>query len=54
MMFGYACRETDDYMPLPLDLSHRLLKVLAELRREGGQMGYLRPDSKSGHDRVRR
>ena len=47
MMFGYACRETDDYMPLPLDLSHRLLKVLAELRREGGEMGYLRPDSKS-------
>lgn len=47
MMFGYACRETDDYMPLPLDLSHRLLKVLAELRREGDQMGYLRPDSKS-------
>ena len=47
MMFGYACRETDDYMPLPLDLSHRMLRVLADLRREGGRMPYLRPDSKS-------
>ena len=47
MMFGYACRETDDFMPLPLDLSHRLLRVLAELRREGNEMDYLRPDSKS-------
>lgn len=47
MMFGYACRETDDFMPLPLDLSHRLLRVLAELRRDGREMDYLRPDSKS-------
>ena len=47
MMFGYACRETDDYMPLPLDLSHRLLMVLADLRREGTEIPYLRPDSKS-------
>jgi S-adenosylmethionine synthetase len=47
MMFGYACTETDDYMPLPLDLSHRILQVLAEIRREGEVMTYLRPDSKS-------
>ncbi len=47
MMFGYACTETDDYMPLPLDLSHRMLQVLAEIRREGKEMTYLRPDSKS-------
>lgn len=47
MMFGYACTETDNYMPLPLDLSHRLLKVLSEIRREGKEMIYLRPDSKS-------
>ena len=47
MMFGYACRETDNYMPLPLDLSHRLLKELAAIRREGVEMTYLRPDSKS-------
>ncbi len=47
MMFGYACTETDDFMPLPLDLSHRILQVLAEIRREGKQMTYLRPDSKS-------
>ncbi|HNQ66738.1 MAG TPA: methionine adenosyltransferase [Bacteroidales bacterium] len=47
MMFGYACTETDDYMPLPLDLSHRMLQVLAEIRREGKEMVYLRPDSKS-------
>jgi len=47
MMFGYACRETDDYMPLPLELSHRLLYELAAIRREGKQMKYLRPDSKS-------
>ena len=38
MMFGYACRETDDFMPLPLDLSHRLLMVLADLRREGTEI----------------
>jgi S-adenosylmethionine synthetase len=47
MMFGYATRETDNYMPLALDLSHRLLQELAEIRREGKQMTYLRPDSKS-------
>ena len=47
MMFGYACRETDKYMPLPLELSHRLLKELAAIRREGVEMTYLRPDSKS-------
>jgi len=47
MMFGYACRESDDYMPLPIELSHRLLLELAAIRREGKQMTYLRPDSKS-------
>jgi S-adenosylmethionine synthetase len=47
MMFGYACRDTDDYMPLPLELSHRILIELAAIRREGKVMTYLRPDSKS-------
>jgi len=47
MMFGYACTDTDDLMPLPLDLSHRMLQVLAEIRREGKVMTYLRPDAKS-------
>ena len=47
MMFGYACDETDTYMPLTLDLSHRLLRALADIRREGKEMTYLRPDSKS-------
>ncbi len=47
MMFGYACRETDNYMPLPLELSHLLLSELAALRKEGKKMKYLRPDSKS-------
>ena len=48
MMFGYACRETENFMPLPLDLSHRLLKELADIRRESpSPMPYLRPDSKS-------
>jgi S-adenosylmethionine synthetase len=47
MMFGYASRETDEFMPLPLDLSHILLQQLAEIRKEGKQMTYLRPDSKS-------
>ena len=47
MMFGYACRETDNFMPLPLELSHRLLSELALIRKEGKEMTYLRPDSKS-------
>ncbi|MCM1291996.1 MAG: methionine adenosyltransferase [Bacteroides sp.] len=57
MMFGYACDETDSYMPLPLDLSHRLLRELADIRRNqdamtytdeyGVERTYLRPDSKS-------
>ena len=47
MMFGYATNETDNYMPLGLDLAHRLLVVLAEIRREGKVMTYLRPDAKS-------
>jgi S-adenosylmethionine synthetase len=47
MMFGYATRETDDYMPLALDLSHKILKELAALRRENDEITYLRPDSKS-------
>ncbi|HLW19515.1 MAG TPA: methionine adenosyltransferase, partial [Cyclobacteriaceae bacterium] len=47
MMFGYATSETENYMPLALDLSHRLLKVLAELRREGNEIPYLRPDAKA-------
>lgn len=47
MMFGYACRETDSYMPISIDLSHKLLQELAEIRREGQLMTYLRPDAKS-------
>ncbi len=47
MMFGYACRETDNYMPLPLELAHLLLRELAAIRREGKAMKYLRPDAKS-------
>ncbi|WP_421920991.1 methionine adenosyltransferase [Marinifilum sp.] len=47
MMFGYASKETDNYMPLSLELSHRLLVELASIRREGKEMTYLRPDSKS-------
>ena len=47
MMFGYACRETDNYMPLALELSHRLLRELAAIRKAGQEMTYLRPDSKS-------
>lgn len=47
MMFGYASNETQDYMPLALDLSHKLLQELAELRRENNEIKYLRPDSKS-------
>lgn len=47
MMFGYACSETDNYMPLPLELSHMLLRELAAIRKEGKLMKYLRPDAKS-------
>ncbi len=47
MMFGYASKETDDYMPLSLDISHILLQELAAIRKEGVNMTYLRPDSKS-------
>ena len=47
MMFGYASKETDHFMPLSLELSHLLLKELAAIRREGKEMTYLRPDSKS-------
>jgi S-adenosylmethionine synthetase len=47
LMFGYASRETDEFMPLPLDLSHILLQELAAIRKEGAYMHYLRPDSKS-------
>ena len=47
MMFGYATNETENYMPLALDLSHRLLEELAVLRREAREMPYLRPDAKS-------
>lgn len=47
MMFGYACSETPNYMPLPLDLSHLLLRELSAIRREGKDMTYLRPDAKS-------
>ena len=47
MMFGYATDETDNYMPLALDLSHRILIELAAIRKAGKEMTYLRPDSKS-------
>ncbi len=47
MMFGYATNETENYMPLALDLSHMILRELAELRRENKEVTYLRPDSKS-------
>src|SRR4051812_14821650 len=47
MMFGYASNETEDYMPLALDLAHKLLLELAVLRRENKQVKYLRPDAKS-------
>jgi S-adenosylmethionine synthetase len=47
MMFGYATNETENYMPLALDLSHRILIELAALRREGTDISYIRPDSKS-------
>jgi len=47
MMFGYATKETENYMPLALDISHKILEVLADLRREGADIDYLRPDAKS-------
>jgi S-adenosylmethionine synthetase len=47
MMFGYATKETDNYMPLALDISHKILQELAAIRKEGKEMTYLRPDSKS-------
>ncbi len=47
IMFGYATNETDDYMPLALDLAHKILQELADIRREGKVMKYLRPDAKS-------
>lgn len=47
MMFGYACNETENYMPVTLDLAHLLMKTLADIRKEGQQMTYLRPDAKS-------
>ena len=47
MMFGYATNETESYMPVSLDLSHLILRELADIRREGKDMTYLRPDSKS-------
>ncbi len=47
MMFGYACNETENYIPIPLEISHKLLIELADLRRENNEIKYLRPDSKS-------
>lgn len=47
MMFGYATNETENYMPLALDLSHRILQTLADLRRDGSEIAYLRPDAKA-------
>jgi len=47
MMFGYATRETDNYMPLPLDLAHKILQELSKTRRAGKELKYLRPDAKS-------
>ena len=47
MMFGYATNETENYMPVSLDLYHMIVKTLADIRKEGKQMTYLRPDSKS-------
>jgi S-adenosylmethionine synthetase len=46
-MFGYATKETENYMPLALDISHKILQQLAELRRESSEITYLRPDAKS-------
>ena len=47
MMFGYATNETENYMPVSLDLAHPIMRTLADIRKEGKQMPYLRPDSKS-------
>jgi S-adenosylmethionine synthetase len=47
MMFGYATKETENYMPLALDISHKILHTLAEMRREGTEISYLRPDAKA-------
>lgn len=47
MMFGYATNETDNYMPLALDLAHYILIELAAVRRENKQIKYLRPDAKA-------
>lgn len=47
MMFGYATNETDNYMPLALDISHKLLQELADIRREAKEISYLRPDAKA-------
>ncbi len=47
MMFGFATNQTENYMPLPVDISHRLVKELAHIRKVGGEMPYLRPDSKA-------
>ena len=47
MMFGYACNETENYIPVAIDLSHKILIELSELRRENKEIKYLRPDSKS-------
>lgn len=47
MMFGYACNETDNYMPLPIDLAHLFMRTLSDIRHEGETMTYLRPDAKS-------
>src|SRR5690606_17837942 len=47
MMFGYATNETENYMPLALDIAHKLLIELAALRRENKEISYLRPDAKS-------
>jgi S-adenosylmethionine synthetase len=47
MMFGYAVNETENYMPVTLDLAHLLMRTLADIRKEGREMTYLRPDSKS-------
>jgi S-adenosylmethionine synthetase len=47
MMFGYASRDTEDYMPLPLSLAHNILKEMSDIRRKGETMLYLRPDAKS-------